>query len=65
MLELQKFIKDHEDWEELLTKAPYFIKISRDGDYIIFKYDRHDIFVVVYQHHIPSYHICRFFLSRS
>lgn len=40
MLELQKFIKDHEDWEELLTKAPYFIKISRDGDYIIFKYDQ-------------------------
>ena len=40
MLELQKFIKDHEDWEELLTKAPYFIKINRDGDYIIFKYDQ-------------------------
>ena len=40
MLEIQKFIRDHEDWEELLTKAPYFIKINRDGDYIIFKYNQ-------------------------
>ena len=26
------FIKEHEDWETLLTKAPYFIKIKRDKE---------------------------------
>lgn len=30
MLKVLKFIKEHKNWEELLSQAPYFIKISRD-----------------------------------
>lgn len=40
MLELQKFINEHKDWETLLTNPPYNLKINRDNDYIIFKYDQ-------------------------
>lgn len=39
-LELRDFIFSHENWEELLTTDPYNIKISRDGDYIMFKYNQ-------------------------
>lgn len=31
MLKVQEFIKNHSDWEELLSQAPYFLKISRDN----------------------------------
>jgi len=37
---LLDFIKSHENWEELLTKDPYNIKISRDDEYIMFKYNQ-------------------------
>lgn len=30
MLKVLEFIKAHKNWEELLSQAPYFIKISRD-----------------------------------
>lgn len=30
MLKVLDFIKEHKNWEELLSQAPYFIKISRD-----------------------------------
>lgn len=39
-MELLDFIKSHENWEELLTKDPYNIKISRDEGYIMFKYNQ-------------------------
>lgn len=37
---LVKFINENENWEELLTKDPYNLKISRDGDYMLFKYNQ-------------------------
>lgn len=40
MLELQKFIKDHEDWKELLVKEPYCLKIKYKDHFILFKYDQ-------------------------
>lgn len=40
MIELQKFIISHENWEEELQAEPYCIKITRDGPYIMFKYNQ-------------------------
>ena len=39
-LKLLKFIKEHDNWEELLTNDPYNLKISRDNGYIMFKYNQ-------------------------
>lgn len=39
-LELRDFILSHDNWEELLTTDPYNLKISRDGNYIMFKYNQ-------------------------
>lgn len=39
-LELRDFILSHDNWEELLTADPYNLKISRDDDYIMFKYNQ-------------------------
>lgn len=39
-LELRDFILSHENWEELLTAEPYYLKISRDDRYIMFKYNQ-------------------------
>lgn len=41
-LELIKFIKEHENWEELLSKEPYHLSISRKDDFILFKYSQID-----------------------
>lgn len=39
-LYLQKFFREHADsWEELLTAAPYSLKIARDNGYMILKYN--------------------------
>ena len=40
MLNLEKFIKEHPNWEELLTTDPYNLKVSRDDGYIMFKYNQ-------------------------
>lgn len=40
MLEIQKFIRDHDNWQELLSSEPYNLKISFDEDYVLFKYDQ-------------------------
>ncbi len=40
MLCLQEFIKNNDDWEELLKTDPYNLKITRDDCYIIFKYNQ-------------------------
>ena len=39
-LELRNFILSHDNWEELLTGDPYYLKISRDNGYILFKYNQ-------------------------
>ena len=40
MLYLLEFIKSHDNWEELLARDPYNLKISRDNGYIMFKYNQ-------------------------
>lgn len=40
MNELQNFLRIHNDWESILTQPPYNLKISRDGNYIMFKYSQ-------------------------
>lgn len=39
-LELRDFILSHDNWEELLTAEPYYLKVSRDDEYIMFKYNQ-------------------------
>ena len=41
MTHIQRFIQSHPDtWEQLLTSDPYNLKISRDSEYILFKYNQ-------------------------
>lgn len=42
MLKIQEFIKTHDNWEELLSNAPYNLKISWDDDFVLFKYSQID-----------------------
>ena len=42
MLNLQKFIFEHENWRELLAAKPYCIKIVEDGNLVLFKYSQID-----------------------
>lgn len=42
MLKIQEFILAHENWHELLSAAPYNLKIAEDNGYIIFKYNQID-----------------------
>ena len=37
---LERFIADHEDWEERLSAAPYCITVRHSGDYAILKYQQ-------------------------
>ena len=39
-IELRNFILSHNNWEELLIADPYYLKISRDGEYVMFKYNQ-------------------------
>lgn len=39
-LALIQFIKKHDNWEELLTQNPYYLKMNRDNGFILFKYDQ-------------------------
>lgn len=34
------FMNTHKNWEEILTEEPYFIKVKRDGNYILLKYNQ-------------------------
>ena len=38
-MKIVDFIKEHENWEDILIREPYFLKISRDSGFILFKYD--------------------------
>lgn len=42
MLKIQEFILAHENWRELLSAAPYNLKIAEDNGYVIFKYNQID-----------------------
>lgn len=35
-----KFIEEHKDWEYILTNKPYCLKIQRDDQYVLFKYNQ-------------------------
>ena len=39
-LKILKFVKNNENWEELLSQDPYNLIITRDNGYIMFKYDQ-------------------------
>ena len=41
-MKLLKFIKEHNDWEELLSKKPYCIKIKKDDGYTMLSYNQID-----------------------
>ena len=34
------FCARREDWEQVLTQEPYYIKIKEDGPYVMFSYDQ-------------------------
>ncbi len=38
--EIGYFCSQHEDWLEILSASPFFLKIKRDGNYVIFNYDQ-------------------------
>lgn len=38
-LEIVKFCKSHENWEELLKEAPYYINVKREGSLVLLRYD--------------------------
>lgn len=40
MLKIQEFIFAHENWRELLSAAPYNLKISEDDGFVLFKYNQ-------------------------
>ena len=41
MLELQKFIlKNPNNWEDLLSNSPYYLKIKRKDGLVIFNYNQ-------------------------
>lgn len=40
MIELQKFIHEHEDWGQLLSQDPYNLHIRESDPYVLFKYDQ-------------------------
>lgn len=39
-LKLIEFIQSHENWRKLLSGEPYFIKITTEGKYTMFKYNQ-------------------------
>lgn len=40
MLKIVEFIHDNKNWENLLSSAPYFLKIAHKGQYVIFSYNQ-------------------------
>ena len=40
MLKIINFIREHDNWRELLADAPYNLKISEDDGYVLFKYNQ-------------------------
>ena len=42
MLNLQTFIRENENWRELISEEPYCIKVTEKGDLVCFKYSQID-----------------------
>ncbi len=42
MLKVIQFIKDNPDWREVLSSAPYCLRISDDSGFTILKYSQID-----------------------
>lgn len=40
MLAVQRFMREHEDWETILTSAPYNLMVKRKGSLILLKYNQ-------------------------
>jgi hypothetical protein len=40
-LKITEFIHAHHDWEARLAEAPYFIRVKRDGPYVLLKYEQY------------------------
>ena len=40
MLEIVKFIKQNENWQELLANPPYCLKIKQEGQFFLFYYNQ-------------------------
>lgn len=40
-MKLLDFLNTHENWEELLSREPYALKIKKSGDYILFMYNQY------------------------
>lgn len=51
MLDTINFIREHEDWKDILSRPPYCITIKEDNDYYLLKYSQIDSDF--------SYSICR------
>jgi hypothetical protein len=39
-MEVLEFINTHNNWEDVLTQHPYYIKVKHDGNYILLKYNQ-------------------------
>ena len=39
---IEKFIKEHKNWEELLSRAPYNLTIRHDDGLVLFKYSQYE-----------------------
>lgn len=39
-MELLNFIKEHEDWKELLQEAPYFLELKEEDGFVLLKYNQ-------------------------
>lgn len=42
MLKTTQFMKDNDNWRDLLTQAPYCLHINEDDNYVLFKYNQVD-----------------------
>lgn len=40
VLKIQEFIRKHENWEELLTREPYYLTLKRKGSLVMFNYSQ-------------------------
>jgi len=39
-MELLNFLNEHENWEEILTNAPYYLIVKHDGPYVLLEYQQ-------------------------
>ena len=39
-MQVLDFMNTHDNWEDILTQPPYCIKVKRDGEYVLLKYNQ-------------------------